>query len=321
MGREMVDLLLHAMAPGRRRRSRGSCRPTWWSATAAERLRPVGALRPAGPSVRAHALRPPRDLARTGPTASPARRCLDRRAGRARHRRPLGELGRPGRRLGGRRPGRGPLDLGLRRARRRVPRPGPGKVEAATRLLNGADVFAWNVDKAYLAGLGPVDATGTAGRPTELAADATRSPTPYAEFGTSVVKPRVGASGVGVIVVDDPDDPRLAPIQSHPSRHARSVGRAAAGRVGADRGRDLGVRARRPGRSRRWTSCPAGDEIRVHEQFGGASRPVPLRDECADLARPRWPRSRARCSAYARLRAGRHAAARRRHGWRSASSS
>ena len=30
---------------------------------------------------------------------------------------------------------------------------------------------------------------------------------------------------------------------------------------------------------------PAADEIRVHEQFGGSYRPVPVREEAADLAR------------------------------------
>ena len=29
---------------------------------------------------------------------------------------------------------------------------------------------------------------------------------------------------------------------------------------------------------------PSGGEIRVHEHFGGASRPVPLREEARDLA-------------------------------------
>ena len=29
---------------------------------------------------------------------------------------------------------------------------------------------------------------------------------------------------------------------------------------------------------------PSGGEIRVHEHFGGSSRPVPLRDEAAELA-------------------------------------
>jgi hypothetical protein len=30
--------------------------------------------------------------------------------------------------------------------------------------------------------------------------------------------------------------------------------------------------------------APGGDEIRVHEHFGGVSRPVPLRDEHVELA-------------------------------------
>ena len=90
--------------------------------------------------------------------------------------------------------------------------PGPGAVDTATALLNGAEVFAWNHDKSYLAGLDGVPAvpTRTADTVAELAAA-------VAEFGTSVVKPRVGAGGGGVIVVEDPADPRLGTVvQSHP---------------------------------------------------------------------------------------------------------
>ncbi len=84
-------------------------------------------------------------------------------------------------------------------------------VDGRTLLLNGADVFAWNHDKAYLAGLTvPVVPTRTADSVEELSAA-------VAAFGTSVVKPRVGAAGGGVIVVDDPADPRLGTvIRSHP---------------------------------------------------------------------------------------------------------
>ena len=87
------------------------------------------------------------------------------------------------------------------------------RVAGLAPLLNGPDVFAWNVDKAYLAGLGealPVVPTRTAGTVEELAA-AVRG------FGTAVVKPRVGAGGAGVLVVDDPADPRLGQeIKDHP---------------------------------------------------------------------------------------------------------
>ena len=82
------------------------------------------------------------------------RRARGRRPRRARHRRPVGGLGRPGGRLGRGRPGR----------RARPPGTTTGgcaeflawarPVERITPLLNGADVFAWNADKAYLIDLG-----------------------------------------------------------------------------------------------------------------------------------------------------------------------
>lgn len=155
------------------------------------------------------------------------------------------------------------------------------RTEEQVRLMNGADVFAWNVDKAYLTGLGdlPVVPTRTADTIEELR-DAVSA------FGSAVVKPRVGAGGSGVLVVADPDDPRLGQeIQDHPELPAGRgpwivqplvesvrtegetsvfvLGRAAVSQV---------------------DKLPAGEEIRVHEHFGGASRPVPLRDEAAGLA-------------------------------------
>lgn len=156
------------------------------------------------------------------------------------------------------------------------------RVDGRTRLLNGAEVFAWNVDKAYLARLGdglPVVPTRTASTVDELAAG-------VRAFGTAVVKPRIGAGGAGVLVVDDPEDPRLGTeIDDHPELHngrgpwvvqplvasVRSEGETSVfvldGRVVSQ-----------------VDKVPAGDEIRVHEHFGGTSRPVPLRDEAAALA-------------------------------------
>lgn len=155
------------------------------------------------------------------------------------------------------------------------------KVDSATRLLNGADVFTWNHDKAYLAGLAPLPAvpTRTAGTREELAAAVT-------EFGTAVVKPRVGAGGGGVIVVDDPADPRLGTvIQSHPGL-APSPGPWVV--------QPLVTSVRTEGETSVFVldgtpvsqvdKLPAGEEIRVHEHFGGASHPVDFRDEYVDLA-------------------------------------
>ena len=90
-----------------------------------------------------------------------------------------------------------------------------GQVAGRTPLLNGPRVFAWNVDKVYLTGLGgrlPVVPTRTADTLDELAAG-------VREFGVAVVKPRIGASGAGVLLVDDPADPRLGTeVKDHPER-------------------------------------------------------------------------------------------------------
>ena len=155
------------------------------------------------------------------------------------------------------------------------------KVDAATRLLNGAEVFTWNHDKAYLAGLGPVPAvpTRTAGTREELAAAVT-------EFGTAVVKPRVGAGGGGVIVVDDPADPRLGTvIQSHPELPPSPgpwVVQPLVTSVRTEGETSVFVLDGSP--VSQVDKLPAGEEIRVHEHFGGASRPVDFRDEYVDLA-------------------------------------
>jgi glutathione synthase/RimK-type ligase-like ATP-grasp enzyme len=154
-------------------------------------------------------------------------------------------------------------------------------VERGTRLLNGADVFAWNVDKAYLADLPGVAVvpTVTAGTVPELAAAVGR-------FGTAVVKPRIGAAGAGVLVVDDPADPRLGQeIDDHPELHngrgpwvvqplvesVRTEGETSVFVLG---GRAVS----------QVDKTPAGEEIRVHEHFGGRSLPVALRGEAAALA-------------------------------------
>lgn len=149
------------------------------------------------------------------------------------------------------------------------------------RLLNGADVFGWNVDKAYLTRLSgvPVVPTVTADDRAALA-DAVR------RFGRTVVKPRVGAGGAGVLVVDDPDDERLGrDFVDHPElpmargpwivqplvESVRTVGETSVFVLD-------GVAVSQVDK------VPGGDEIRVHEHFGGESAPVALRSELAELA-------------------------------------
>ena len=149
------------------------------------------------------------------------------------------------------------------------------------RLLNGADVFEWNHDKAYLADLGslPVVPTRLASTPSEFAAA-------VAEFGTVVVKPRVSAGGAGLIVVEDPLDSRLGQtIRSHPSYEPVGGPWIAQPLVESVRTRGevsvfvLGGRV-----ISQVDKLPAGEEVRVHEEFGGASRPVPIDPALASVA-------------------------------------
>ena len=150
------------------------------------------------------------------------------------------------------------------------------EVESRTRLLNGAEVFAWNADKAYLVGL----ADHLPCVPTALLDDrtlVTGLPEAVARWGTSVVKPRVGASGIGVVVVRDLDDERLQLLAPSPwvvqplVESVRTVGETSVYVFG---GTAVSQVDKRPG----------GDEVRVHEAYGGRSAPVELDPERAALA-------------------------------------
>lgn len=151
------------------------------------------------------------------------------------------------------------------------------------RLLNGAELFAWNHDKGYLVdGLDgvPVVPTRRAEGTAELAAA-------VADLGTAVVKPRVGAGGNGVIVVTDPGDTRLGtPLVSHPSYPPASGPWIVQPLVESIRTRgetSVFVIDGRP--VAQVEKVPADGEIRVHETFGGLTRPVGLSGEAATVAR------------------------------------
>ncbi|GAB3024473.1 ATP-grasp domain-containing protein [Nocardioides flavus (ex Wang et al. 2016)] len=149
-----------------------------------------------------------------------------------------------------------------------------------SRLLNGADVFAWNHDKRYLTELDGLPVV-----PTVLADDRAGLAAGVRRFGTAVVKPRVGAGGAGLLVVTDPDDPRLGrPVRSHPDypevggpwvvqplvESIRTHGEASVyvidGRVG-----------------QRFDKLPGAGDVRVNEEFGGRVRAAATGD-VGDLA-------------------------------------
>jgi glutathione synthase/RimK-type ligase-like ATP-grasp enzyme len=169
-------------------------------------------------------------------------------------------------------------------------------VQPESRLLNGADVFAWNADKSYLVDLGDLVPTV----PTELLDDSSLVPGLQAaadRWGEVVIKPRVGASGIGVVVVTGPRDERLQGLAPAPWVVQPLVGSVRT--VGETSVYVLGGRA-----VSQVDKLAAGGEIRVHEMYGGSSRPVPLDPERAALAEAAVAAAAARWSAdlaYARV--------------------
>lgn len=146
-----------------------------------------------------------------------------------------------------------------------------------TRVLNGGRrTFAWNADKTYLTALGehvPVV-------PTLPVDDATLLPVladALERWGTVVVKPRTGAGGVGVVVLDGLRDDRLEGLVAGPWVAQPLVGSVRTeGEVSVF---VLGGRA-----VAQVDKLPAAGEIRVHELYGGRSRPVPVGDETGSVA-------------------------------------
>ncbi len=142
-------------------------------------------------------------------------------------------------------------------------------VESRTLLLNGAELFAWNADKGYLVDLDlPHVPTARLDEASGLAEAAAR-------WGSCVVKPRVGASGVGVVVVDGPGhapDLGRGPWVVQPLvESVRTVGETSVFVFG---GRATSQVDKRPG----------GTEVRVHEEYGGRSVATTLDPERAALA-------------------------------------
>ena len=148
-----------------------------------------------------------------------------------------------------------------------------------SRLLNGADVFAWNHDKRYLADLGGLPAV-----PTLLGDDRASLADAVRHFGTAVVKPRVGAGGAGLIVVSDPDDPRLGrPVRSipdYPEVDGPWVVQPLVESIRTHGETSVYVLDGRLGQ--RFDKLPGADDVRVNEEFGGTVRAVDTGD-VADL--------------------------------------
>lgn len=150
------------------------------------------------------------------------------------------------------------------------------RVHAGSRLVNDARVLRWNADKRYLLDLAddlPVVPTRS------VAADDLLSGLRdgLAEHGTVVVKPRVGASGIGVVVAARTDDLRLATLTAGPwmvQPFVESVRTEGETSVYVFGGRAVS----------QLRKLPAALEVRVQEEYGGHAAAVPLDDDAAALA-------------------------------------
>lgn len=143
------------------------------------------------------------------------------------------------------------------------------------RLLNSAEVFRWNHDKAYLAELAASGAVPTV--PTSVARTAEEAREAVGRYGASVVKPAVGAGGDGLFLTGDAGDPALGT----PSEGGWVVQPLVESVRTAGESSVFVIDGRAAGQVDKW---PGGDEVRVHEHRGGVSRPVPLDEERAATA-------------------------------------
>ncbi len=133
-----------------------------------------------------------------------------------------------------------------------------------SRLLNGASIFRWNTDKSYLCALAD---RGVPVVPTRSVRRAEDMEGAIAEFDEAVVKPAVGAGGRGVEIARR--GAAYVPVGSGPwvvqplVDTVRTLGETSVFVLG---GRAVS----------QVHKIPQQGEIRVHEHFGGTSRPVPL---------------------------------------------
>lgn len=152
------------------------------------------------------------------------------------------------------------------------------EVEQQTRLVNPARVLEWNTDKIYLLEL--IDA-GLPVVPTLAAEEEGDLPSAIAAFDCAVVKPRVGAGGRGVVVFDGVDggpegldESQLGPgpwVVQPLVESVRTEGETSVFVLGGEAVSQVRKR-------------PAGEEIRVHEEYGGSAQVVEVTQEARALA-------------------------------------
>jgi glutathione synthase/RimK-type ligase-like ATP-grasp enzyme len=151
-------------------------------------------------------------------------------------------------------------------------------VERWSLLLHGAAAIRWNADKSYLLDLA---ASGLPVVPTVLLDDPADLAEAAADFrGRVLVKPRVGAHGRGVVVLERGLDLGL-PVGLQGARGPWVV-QPVVESVRTEGEQSVFVLGGVPVSQVR--KVPAGDELRVHEEYGGTTARVELDDEAALVA-------------------------------------
>ena len=154
------------------------------------------------------------------------------------------------------------------------------RIDVDGRLLNGSDLFAWNLDKSYLSALhhgGEVAVVPTrvlAGDPAERLQELADA---RAQFGDLVVKPRTGAGGVGVVTIGS-----AAALTEVELPAGLLVAQPLVASV-HDRG-EISVFVIDQQATSMVRKIPGAGEIRVHEHLGGTYEQVPLGDEESQVA-------------------------------------
>jgi len=150
------------------------------------------------------------------------------------------------------------------------------------RLLNGVAAFRWNTDKRYLLDLA---AAALPVVPTRAADTVEQARATAREFGLAVVKPRIGAGGRGLEVVRDPAtwEPQPADdAEGRPQRRGPWIVQPLIESIHHDGETSVFVMAGHP--VAQVLKLPGTADVRVHEEFGGTSRAVPLDPDAARVA-------------------------------------
>ncbi len=157
-------------------------------------------------------------------------------------------------------------------------------VDASSHLLNGAEAFVWNTDKAYLMEL---VRAGVPVVPSQVVTDRDGLGRAAAAYrGRVVIKPCVSIGGIGLVVFD-----RAADVAAAAAGEADAAGlgdgpwlvQPVVESVSTEGETSVFVIGGQvTGQVRK---LPAGREIRVHEQYGGRSIPVDVDAAAAELAR------------------------------------